>query len=271
MSLCAIIPVANLLTANAALAGDEDTPGFGPNNFSVPAYGATGATHAALHAWDDPAFAAAVKAIPGVVWEESEGDPVARTLALTESQSAQWGAAAPQLPDAGLVTANTIYQRDEALWYCIQQHDRSVYGGDPDQYPALIRRMRRPGEVLPWKQPTDQYDAYKIVNPFTGEPDRCTLGGVEYVVTQADEAGNNVWQPGAFGWTLASAYAGPVEPQEPPSDEPEQPPEWVQPTGSHDAYAIGDLVTFQGAVYRSLIASNVWSPAAFPAGWELVA
>ena len=268
MSLCAIIPVANLLAANAALAGDEDTPGFGPRNFSVPAYGPTGATHAALHAWDDPAFAAAVKAIPGVVWEESEGDPVARTLALIESQSAQWGAQAPQLPDAGLVTAGTIYQRDDGLWLVIQAHDRSVFGGDPAQYPALIRRMRRPGEVLPWTQALDQFDAYKLVNPFTSEPDRCTFGGTEYVVTQGDADGLNVWSPTDFGWVPASEYAGPVEPQEP---EPEAPPEWVQPTGAHDSYSIGDLVTFQGAVYRSLIASNVWSPAALPSGWELVA
>lgn len=262
MSLCAIIPVADLLAANETL----EEAGFGPRNFSVPAYGPTGATHAALHAWDDPDFAAAVKAIPGVVWEESDGDPVARTLALIEAQNAQWGAAAPQLPDEGLVTANTIYQRDEGLWLCIQQHDRSTFGGDPAQYPALIRRMRRPGEVLPWKQPTDQYDAYKIVNPFTGEPDRCTLGGVEYVVTQADGSGNNVWQPGLFGWTPTSEYTGPVEPEEP-----EAPPEFVQPTGAHDAYSTGDVVTFQGAVYRSLIDSNVWSPTAYPAGWELVA
>lgn len=172
MSLCAIIHVADLLAANESL---EDA-GFGPRNFSVPAYGPTGATHAALHAWDDPAFAEAVKAIPGVVWEESDGDPVARTLALIEAQNAQWGAQAPLLPDAGMVTANTIYQRDDGLWLCIQQHDRSVYGGDPAQYPALIRRVRRPGEVLPWKQPIDQYDAYRLVNPFTGEPDRWQAG-----------------------------------------------------------------------------------------------
>lgn len=199
MSLCAIIPVANLLAANQQLEVDEDTPGFGPGNFSVPAYGPSGATHAALHAWDDPAFAAAVKALPGVVWEESDGDPVARTLALIEAQSAQWGAQAPELPD-GPVTANTIYQHDGGLWLVIQAHDRAVFGGDPAQYPALIRRMRRPGEVLPWKQPIDAFSGYKLVNPFTGEPDRCTHNGQTWEVAQADGAGNNIWEPGAFGW-----------------------------------------------------------------------
>ena len=45
-------------------------------------------------------------------------------------------------------------------------------------------------------------------------------------------------------------------------------PEWVQPTGAHDAYNNGDKVTFEGDHYISLIDGNVWSPAAYPAGWE---
>lgn len=47
-------------------------------------------------------------------------------------------------------------------------------------------------------------------------------------------------------------------------------PEWTAPSGAHDAYNTGDMVTFEGSVYRSLIDANVWSPAAYPAGWELV-
>jgi hypothetical protein len=46
--------------------------------------------------------------------------------------------------------------------------------------------------------------------------------------------------------------------------------EWIQPTGSHDAYNTGDRVTFNGLVYESLIESNVWSPEAYPAGWQQV-
>ena len=45
-------------------------------------------------------------------------------------------------------------------------------------------------------------------------------------------------------------------------------PEWVQPTGSHDAYKKGDKVTFEGKHYVSLIDGNVYSPAVYPAGWE---
>lgn len=46
-------------------------------------------------------------------------------------------------------------------------------------------------------------------------------------------------------------------------------PEWVQPTGAQDAYNTGDKVTFEGAHYVSLIDGNIWSPTAYPAGWEL--
>jgi hypothetical protein len=47
-------------------------------------------------------------------------------------------------------------------------------------------------------------------------------------------------------------------------------PEWVQPTGSHDAYNTGDKVTFNGIIYESLIDGNVWSPEAYPAGWQII-
>ena len=50
--------------------------------------------------------------------------------------------------------------------------------------------------------------------------------------------------------------------------EPGEIPEWKQPAGGHDAYNIGDKVTFNGSVYESLINGNVWSPTAYPAGWK---
>ena len=45
-------------------------------------------------------------------------------------------------------------------------------------------------------------------------------------------------------------------------------PEFVQPTGAHDAYKKGDKVTFEGKHYISMIDRNVYSPAAYPAGWQ---
>ena len=197
MSMVAIIPVANLLAANTTLA----EVGHGSNNFSVPAYTGPGATHAALHPWSDPVFEAADKALPGGVCESSEGDPITRTKALIEAQGAKWGAQAPQLPSSGTVTAGSLYQYNNQLWSVIQTFSRTTYSAAPDTYPALIRRVHVPGELEAWKQPLDQYDAYKLVNPFNGQPDRCTYGGFTWKVTQADGSGNNVWQPGVYGWT----------------------------------------------------------------------
>ena len=55
-----------------------------------------------------------------------------------------------------------------------------------------------------------------------------------------------------------------------PAPEPEEWPQWVQPTGAHDAYNTGDKVTYNGKHYQSTINGNVWSPDAYPAGWRLV-
>ena len=58
---------------------------------------------------------------------------------------------------------------------------------------------------------------------------------------------------------------------EPGGDAPDEPgeiPEFVQPTGAHDAYHVGDKVTYNGKVYQSLIDGNVWAPDVYPAGWQ---
>ena len=46
-------------------------------------------------------------------------------------------------------------------------------------------------------------------------------------------------------------------------------PEWEQPD-STNGYMTGDKVTYNGKVYVSLIDNNVWSPEAYPAGWQEV-
>ena len=46
-------------------------------------------------------------------------------------------------------------------------------------------------------------------------------------------------------------------------------PLWTQPSGTHDAYSAGDIVDYSGTLYKSLIDGNVWSPEAYPAGWEV--
>lgn len=46
-------------------------------------------------------------------------------------------------------------------------------------------------------------------------------------------------------------------------------PVWSQPTGAHDAYNAGDIVDYNGTLYKSLIDGNTWSPDAYPQGWEV--
>lgn len=46
--------------------------------------------------------------------------------------------------------------------------------------------------------------------------------------------------------------------------------DFVQPTGAHDAYQIGDKVRYNGQTYESLINGNVWAPDVYPAGWKVV-
>lgn len=45
--------------------------------------------------------------------------------------------------------------------------------------------------------------------------------------------------------------------------------EWVQPD-STNPYKKGNRVLFEGHIYESLIDGNIWSPAGYPAGWQLI-
>lgn len=47
-------------------------------------------------------------------------------------------------------------------------------------------------------------------------------------------------------------------------------PVWSKPTGAHDAYNMGDIVDYNGILYKSLINGNVYSPDEYPQGWEIV-
>lgn len=101
-----------------------------------------------------------------------------------------------------------------------------------------------------WVQPTGAHDSYpaQAVVTHKGKSWKSLLSA-------------NVWEPGVSGWAE----------QAPPGQPPEEPfvPEWVQPTGAHDAYQIGDSVVFEGQVYTSTIDNNTWSPADYPGGWRL--
>lgn len=112
-----------------------------------------------------------------------------------------------------------------------------------------------------WSQPAGAHDAYAkgdIVN-YNGELYESTIDG-------------NVWAPDIYpdGWKKVESESGGGEEEgEPEPPDPADYPDWVQPTGAHDAYNTGDIVKYNGQLYKSLIDSNVYSPETYPAGWEL--
>ena len=85
--------------------------------------------------------------------------------------------------------------------------------------------------------------------------DRVQYNGILYKCVQAHTSQAD-WMPDATPalWVVVSI---------------DEYPEWVQPTGAHDAYNIGDIVSYNGTLYISLIDANVWSPEGYPAGWEV--
>jgi hypothetical protein len=114
---------------------------------------------------------------------------------------------------------------------------------------ALVRAFasdQDPDHAKPWVQPTGAHDAY-LPGAIVAH------GGASW---RNDLAVMNVWEPGTqgAGWTNLT----------PPA--PGEIPEWVQPTGAHDAYNVGDRVRYQGQVWVSTVAGNVWAPGTF--GWD---
>ena len=113
-----------------------------------------------------------------------------------------------------------------------------------------------------WSQPSGAHDAYNqgdIVN-YNGNLYESLING-------------NVWSPDVYpaGWQVVESTEPSPKPE--PDPEPEEPPtypEWVQPTGAHDAYNTGDIVNYNGTLYKSVIDGNVWAPDAYPQGWEVV-
>jgi chitodextrinase len=83
--------------------------------------------------------------------------------------------------------------------------------------------------------------------------DRVQYNGTLYKCIQAHTSQSD-WAPSATPalWKVVSV---------------DEYPEWVQPTGAHDAYNIGDKVTYNGKHYVCTSNANVYAPDVY--GWEL--
>ena len=84
--------------------------------------------------------------------------------------------------------------------------------------------------------------------------DRAQYNGTLYKCVQAHTSQND-WMPDATPalWKTVSL---------------DEYPEWVQPTGAHDAYNIGDKVTYNGQHYVCTSNANVYAPDVY--GWDLI-
>ena len=88
--------------------------------------------------------------------------------------------------------------------------------------------------------------------------ERYLYNGVLYKVLQSHQ-GQADWTPDVS----PSLFAEVLIP------DPEVIPDWVQPE-STNGYMTGDKVRYEGHVYESLIDNNVWSPVAYPQGWQQI-
>lgn len=156
------------------------------------------------------------------------------------------------------------YGDNNACYKVLQSH-KSQADWQPDKTPALYKLIGSNDDgYLEWKQPLGAHDAYKIgdIVEYNGKLYRSLING-------------NVWSPDVYadGWEIYTETSGeggggttPTEPETP-----ETIPDFVKPTGAHDAYKKGDKVKYNGKIYESLIDANVYSPDEYPAGWKEVA
>ena len=157
-----------------------------------------------------------------------------------------------------IITYGTNSVGDPQLYKVITGHT-SQADWTPDTQAALFDAFGLDESGYPiWAQPAGAHDAYNIedVVNYKGTLYRSLING-------------NVWAPDVYaaGWELVEE--SPEEPEEPDEPVTEEYPDWVQPTGAHDAYNTGDIVKYNGQLYISKIDGNVWAPEAYPAGWTL--
>lgn len=151
----------------------------------------------------------------------------------------------------------------------LQVYDSMVYPGEPEELPAQWGFVwsTNPEDALPF--------VAMSTSPY-GIGECCTENGQVYRST----IDNNVWAPSAYpqGWEAVNAPeqggtepggTGPA-PEQGDTEPADEWPEFVQPTGAHDAYNAGDKVTYNGKHYQSTMDGNVWSPDSYPQGWKEV-
>jgi hypothetical protein len=97
-------------------------------------------------------------------------------------------------------------------------------------------------EALQWVQPTGNEPGLPMIGDQRQHDGKTWESLVDY----------NVWEPPvAWREVVSSGF-----------------PAWVQPTGAHDAYALGAKVSYNGQNWESTTPANVWQPGVF--GWVVI-
>ena len=95
-------------------------------------------------------------------------------------------------PDVGYAVGDRrLYEN--TLYRCLQPHTAQE-AWNPANSPSLWAKVLIPEpDVIPeWEQP-DSTNGYKL-------GDKVTHNGKVWVCTEVDGAGNNIWEPGVYGW-----------------------------------------------------------------------
>jgi hypothetical protein len=174
--------------------------------------------------------------------DRPHADPATWPVLVAPRDRAESTDAFPPLPPAGTwLEAGKPYQYGDGVVVVRQDHTRTEH--EPSTVPALFLVWRESNaDALPWIAQEQVYVG--TVRTYEGVTYRCI-----------------------------QAHPTEMPPPEAPalwavvvdSDDPQP---WVQPTGAHDAYNIGDRVTYDGFTWQSTIDANVWAPGV--AGWDKV-
>lgn len=133
---------------------------------------------------------------------------------------------------------------------------------------TLVKATDLPEEAK--KEIASQYPIWEAGKSYVAK-DIVSYKDILYEVVQAHTSQSD-WLPDA----VASLYklfinpTGTITQPDGQTSPVEVIADFVQPTGSHDSYKVGDKVLFDGKVYASTIDNNSWSPSAYPQGWKEV-
>lgn len=118
----------------------------------------------------------------------------------------------------------------------------------------LVNLLNGTLPTAPAEVAQENVDWYKqwVAGESLSVGDRRAYDGILYEVVQAHTTQDG-WEPPNVPALFKRVWT-------------EEYPEWVQPTGAHDAYAKGDKVSHNGKKWVSTADANVWEPGVY--GWD---